>query len=67
VKSFIGAVLSMVKRMVFLVISSLVLVYVLLIAYVYVKQGSMLFFPLKEIENTPLAIGLDYQEVTLRT
>jgi hypothetical protein len=57
----------MVKRMVFLVISSLVLVYVLLIAYVYVKQGSMLFFPLKEIETTPLAIGFDYQEVTLRT
>jgi len=67
VKSFIGALLSMVKRMVFLVISSLVLVYVLLIAYVYVKQGSMLFFPLKEIETTPLAIGFDYQEVTLRT
>ena len=66
-KSFIGALLSMVKRMVFLVISSLVLVYVLLIAYVYVKQGSMLFFPLKEIETTPLAIGFDYQEVTLRT
>jgi fermentation-respiration switch protein FrsA (DUF1100 family) len=56
----------MVKRMAFLVISGLVLVYVLLIAYVYVKQGSMLYFPLKEIEATPLAIGLDYQEVTLR-
>jgi len=57
----------MVKRMVFLVISGVVLVYVLLIAYVYVKQGSMLYFPLKEIEATPLAIGLDYQELILRT
>ncbi|HUO77074.1 MAG TPA: alpha/beta hydrolase [Thermodesulfovibrionales bacterium] len=53
--------------MVFLVISGVVLVYVLLIAYVYVKQGSMLYFPLKEIEATPLAIGLDYQELILRT
>ena len=57
----------MVKRMALLVISGLVIVYVLLIAYVYVKQGSMLYFPLKDIETTPLAIGLDYQDLTLRT
>jgi|MudIll2142460700_1097286.scaffolds.fasta_scaffold04141_3 hypothetical protein len=66
-KRSIRTVLSMVKRMVILVISGLILVYVLLIAYVYVKQGSMLYFPLKEIETTPLAIGLDYRELTLRT
>jgi len=57
----------MVKRTMLLVVSSLVIVYVLLMAYVYMKQGSMLYFPLKEIEATPLAIGLDYQELILRT
>ena len=57
----------MVKRMALQVILGLILIYMLLIAYVYVKQGSMLYFPLKEIETTPLATGLDYQEVTLRT
>lgn len=57
----------MVKRMALQVILGLVLVYLLFMAYVYVKQGSMLYFPLKEIEVTPHAIGLDYQELTLRT
>ena len=57
----------MVRRMVLLVLTGLVVVYMLLLAYVYVKQGSMLYFPLKEIEATPLAIGLDYRELTLRT
>ncbi|HXX81861.1 MAG TPA: alpha/beta hydrolase, partial [Thermodesulfovibrionales bacterium] len=53
--------------MLLLVVSGLVLIYLLLIVYVYVKQGSMLYFPMKEIEATPSAIGLDYQELTLRT
>lgn len=41
--------------------------YLLLIVYVYVKQGSMLYFPSRELEATPLDIGLHYQELTLRT
>jgi fermentation-respiration switch protein FrsA (DUF1100 family) len=57
----------MIKRIVATVIVGLVLAYLLLVAYVYVKQDSMLYFPLKEIEATPLSIGLDYQELTLRT
>jgi fermentation-respiration switch protein FrsA (DUF1100 family) len=57
----------MVKKMALQVILGLVFVYLLFMAYVYVKQGSMLFFPLKEIEATPHAIGLDYQELTLHT
>ncbi|HWR59394.1 MAG TPA: hypothetical protein VN328_10950, partial [Thermodesulfovibrionales bacterium] len=50
-----------------LIIISLIAGYLLLIAYVYAKQGSMLYFPTKEIEATPQHIGLTYQEITFRT
>lgn len=57
----------MVKRMLLLVVVGLVMGYLLLIAYVYAKQGAMLYFPTREIEATPRDIGLDYEELTLRT
>jgi fermentation-respiration switch protein FrsA (DUF1100 family) len=41
--------------------------YLVLIVYVYAKQGSMLYFPTREIKATPLDIGLQYEELTLRT
>ncbi len=53
--------------MAFLIVGGLVIGYLLLIAYVYARQGAMLYFPTKEIEATPRTIGLDYQELTLRT
>lgn len=53
--------------MLLLVVVGLVIGYLLLIAYVYAKQGAMLYFPTKEIEATPHNIGLDYQELTLKT
>ncbi|HXX56369.1 MAG TPA: alpha/beta hydrolase [Thermodesulfovibrionales bacterium] len=56
-----------VKRMLLLVAAGLVLGYLLLIAYVYAKQGSMLYFPAREIEATPRNIGLDYHKLTLLT
>ncbi len=56
-----------VKRMFLLVVVGLVIGYLLLIAYVYAKQGAMLYFPAKEIESTPHNIGLEYQELTLKT
>jgi fermentation-respiration switch protein FrsA (DUF1100 family) len=59
--------LSKVKRMLLVVAIGLVLGYLLLVAYVYAKQGSMLYFPTKEIEATPLDVGLDYRELTLQT
>lgn len=49
------------------VIVGLVLGYLFLVVYVYVRQGSMLYFPAKEIEATPHTIGLRYQELTLRS
>jgi uncharacterized protein len=41
--------------------------YLVLVAFVYVRQGKMLYFPMKEIEQTPKDIGLDFEEITLRT
>jgi fermentation-respiration switch protein FrsA (DUF1100 family) len=55
------------KRMLLLVIAGITIVYLLLIVYVYAKQGAMLYYPEKEIEATPRDIGLDYQELTLHT
>jgi fermentation-respiration switch protein FrsA (DUF1100 family) len=45
----------------------LALGYILLVAYFYARQGSMLYFPSGEIEATPLDIGLPYEDLTLRT
>ena len=56
-----------IKRMLLLALVGLVIGYLLLIAYVYARQGAMLYFPAKEIEATPHNIGLDYQDVTVRT
>lgn len=53
--------------MALLVVIGLVAGYLLLLAYVYAKQGSMLYFPSSDIEATPVTIGLEYQELTLRT
>ncbi|MBI5102364.1 MAG: alpha/beta hydrolase [Nitrospirae bacterium] len=53
--------------MFYLVIIALGAGYLLLVGFAYFRQGSMLYFPQKEIEATPKSIGLDYEEVTLRT
>ena len=42
--------------------------YLLLVVFVYLKQGSMLYWPDlpgRELDATPVAIGLDYEDVTL--
>jgi fermentation-respiration switch protein FrsA (DUF1100 family) len=66
-KSFLYTLPRIVKRMFLLVIVSLAIGYLLLIAYVYVKQGEMLYYPEKKIDATPYDIGLDFQDLTLRT
>lgn len=53
--------------MLLLIVVSLVLGYLVLIVYVYTKQRALLYFPSREIEATPRNIGLDYQELTLKT
>jgi len=56
-----------VKNTAILITACLVIGYLLLILYVYARQGSMLYFPSREIVSTPLSIGLFYEELTLRT
>jgi uncharacterized protein len=55
------------KRMLTTVVIGLALGYFALVAFVYVRQPKMLYFPTKEIENTPAAIGLSFDEVKLKT
>lgn len=55
------------KRMLISLVISLVLGYLALIAFLYVRQPKMLYFPTREIEQTPAAIGLSFDEVTLNT
>ncbi|MGD1074778.1 MAG: alpha/beta hydrolase, partial [Thermodesulfovibrionales bacterium] len=66
-KDIISASFRIIKRMLLAVAIGLALGYILLVAYVYAKQGSMLYFPSREMEATPLTIGLRYEDLTLRT
>jgi fermentation-respiration switch protein FrsA (DUF1100 family) len=56
-----------IKRMIFVIFISLVLGYLVILGFVYVRQGSMIYYPVGEISNTPRDIGLDFEEVTLKT
>jgi fermentation-respiration switch protein FrsA (DUF1100 family) len=53
--------------MFFTAIITLLVGYVLLILIVYVRQGSMVYFPEKEVSYTPADIGLSFQEITIST
>jgi len=55
------------KRMLYTILIGLALGYLLLIGFVYLRQGSMVYYPTKEIEGTPADIGLKYEEITLKT
>ncbi len=55
------------KRMLISVLIGLGLGYCGLIAFVYVRQPKMLYYPTKQIEQTPAAIGLSFDEVTFKT
>ncbi|OGW29390.1 MAG: hypothetical protein A2X59_11150 [Nitrospirae bacterium GWC2_42_7] len=45
----------------------LILGYLVIVVFAYVRQGKMLYFPMKEINETPKNIGLDFEEITLKT
>ena len=53
--------------MIYVVIIGLVLGYLFLVGFVYIRQGSMLYYPSREIEATPWNIGLDFEEISLKT
>jgi len=55
------------RRMIYTIFIGLALGYLLLVSFVYIRQGSMVYYPTKEIEGTPADIGLKYEEITLRT
>jgi len=56
-----------IKRMLWIFFIGLISGYLILVAFVYARQGGMLYFPMKEIDQTPKSIGLNFEEITLRT
>jgi len=55
------------RRMIYTIFIGLALGYLLLVSFVYLRQGSMVYYPTKDIEGTPADIGLKYEELTLTT
>ncbi|MBI5641010.1 MAG: alpha/beta hydrolase [Nitrospirae bacterium] len=55
------------KKVIYAVLIGILLGYVVLVAFVFARQGSMLYFPERVISNTPKEIGLDYQELSFGT
>ncbi len=55
------------RRMILIVLCGLVLAYALLVAFVYLRQAKMLYFPTRQIEATPENLNLSFDEVTLQT
>lgn len=56
-----------IKRVIVTLSIGLLFGYVCLVAFVYLRQGKMLYFPLREIEATPGNIGLQFEDLSLRT
>lgn len=56
-----------IERMIYTILIGIALGYLLLVVLVYIRQGSMVYYPTKEIEGTPADIGLKYEEIILRT
>jgi len=46
---------------------ALIFFFLLVSVYLYYRQDSMLFFPEKDVWQTPKSIGLEYEEVSLTT
>jgi hypothetical protein len=55
------------RRMIYTIFIGLALGYLFLVSFVYLRQGSMVYYPTKDIEGTPADIGLKYEEITLTT
>lgn len=54
-------------RLIFILLTGLVIGYLVLVAFVYLRQAKMLYFPSREIEATPADTGLAFEEIPLRT
>ncbi len=55
------------KRMMYTIIIGIVLGYLFLVAFTYLIQDRILYHPASEIAATPKSIGLDFEEITLKT
>lgn len=44
-----------------------ILAYLLILIFLYLKQASILYYPTKELLQTPKDIGLDFEELSLKT
>lgn len=53
--------------MIVIALLSLAIGYLLLVAFVYARQGKMLYYPEKEFYALPDRVGLPYEDVSLRT
>lgn len=56
-----------IKRMIYLLLIGLVLGYLVLVSFVYLRQGKMLYYPIKDISETPGNIGLNFEDIVLTT
>lgn len=56
-----------IKRMLTIIAAGLVLGYLLIVVIAYLRQDKMLYFPTNDIESTPNNIGLEYDDLTLKT
>jgi len=65
--SFLRREASRFRRMIVIVLCGLLLAYALLVAFVYLRQAKMLYFPTRQIEATPANINLPFDEITLQT
>ena len=55
------------RKIFFINLFFLVLIFFLFNIYLYLKQPGMIFFPLKEVDVTPAQWGLTYQQVTIQS
>jgi uncharacterized protein len=56
-----------VKRMGITIVAGIAIAYLIICGLVYLLQDRMLYYPQSDIEGTPKDIGLDFEEVLLKT
>ncbi len=60
------SLLGKIRRMIWIIVSTLVIGYVAICLLLLVFQARLIFFPFKDMEVTPKDLGLSYEDVWLR-
>lgn len=55
------------KKMLFVIVSALAVFYIIIAGVTYFRQDSMLYFPVRELSQTPRDIGMPFEEIMLIT